>query len=142
ASDAAARLQAGAAAVVCGTRFLASKESRAHPLYKQRLLTSRETLLTELFGLGWPAPHRVLENEATARWLAADSRGPAWLRGRQRASAPLAARAPMQLQLRLAAAQRPRTPFFGPLPATAEGSPRLVEAGPLYAGECVRHIED
>jgi NAD(P)H-dependent flavin oxidoreductase YrpB (nitropropane dioxygenase family) len=142
ASDASARLAAGAAAVVCGTRFLASEESRAHPLYKQRLLTSRETVLTELFGLGWPAPHRVLENEATARWLAAGRRGPAWLRGLQRASGPLLARGPMQLQLRLAAAQRARAPFFGPLPASAEGSPELVEAGPLYAGECVRRIEN
>jgi nitronate monooxygenase len=58
-------LEAGATAVVAGTRFLLSGESRAHPEYKRRLLDARETLLTELFGLGWPAPHRVVRNQAT-----------------------------------------------------------------------------
>lgn len=60
-------LDAGASAAVAGTRFLLSDESRAHPEYKQRLLDADETLLTELFGLGWPAPHRVVPNAATVR---------------------------------------------------------------------------
>jgi nitronate monooxygenase len=60
-------LDAGATAAVAGTRFLASAESRAHPEYKQRLLGAEETILTELFGLGWPAPHRVIANVATER---------------------------------------------------------------------------
>jgi nitronate monooxygenase len=59
-------LEGGASAVVAGTRFLASEESRAHPEYKRRLLDADETILTELFGLGWPAPHRVIANAATA----------------------------------------------------------------------------
>lgn len=42
-----------------------SGESRAHPEYKRRLLGAEETILTELFGLGWPAPHRVIANAAT-----------------------------------------------------------------------------
>ena len=65
---------AGVAAVL-GTRFLLTEESRAHPDYKRRALTGGETLLTELFGAGWPAPHRVLPNAATERWLRQDERG-------------------------------------------------------------------
>lgn len=60
-------LDGGASAAVAGTRFLASEESRAHPEYKHRLLGAEETILTELFGLGWPAPHRVIANVATER---------------------------------------------------------------------------
>ena len=60
-------LDAGATAAVAGTRFLLSEESRAHPEYKRRLLGAEETLLTELFGAGWPAPHRVVPNAATER---------------------------------------------------------------------------
>ena len=59
-------LDAGASAAVAGTRFLLSEESRAHPEYKRRLLGAEQTILTELFGLGWPAaPHRVVPNAAT-----------------------------------------------------------------------------
>jgi nitronate monooxygenase len=79
-------LDAGASAAVAGTRFLLSEESRAHPEYKRRLLDADETLLTELFGLGWPAPHRVVPNAATERGaeeplppLAATDDGPAVL---------------------------------------------------------------
>ena len=61
-------LDAGALAAVLGTRFLLSDESRAHPAYKQRCLGADDTLVTELFGLGWPdAPHRVIPNAATDR---------------------------------------------------------------------------
>src|SRR5262245_61393575 len=67
--DVRAALEAGASAAVAGTRFLLSEESRAHPAYKQRLLAAEETLLTELFGAGWPAPHRVVPNAATQHWL-------------------------------------------------------------------------
>jgi nitronate monooxygenase len=60
-------LEAGAGAALAGTRFLLSEESRAHPEYRRRLLAAEETILTELFGLGWPAPHRVVPNVATER---------------------------------------------------------------------------
>jgi NAD(P)H-dependent flavin oxidoreductase YrpB (nitropropane dioxygenase family) len=79
-------LDAGALAAVAGTRFLLSEESRAHPEYKRRLLAAEETILTELFGLGWPqAPHRVVPNAATERGgeplppLAATDDGPSEL---------------------------------------------------------------
>jgi NAD(P)H-dependent flavin oxidoreductase YrpB (nitropropane dioxygenase family) len=137
-----ARLDAGAEAVVCGTRFLMTEESGAHPIYKARLVEARETVLTELFGVGWPAPHRVLPNAATIRWLTRDVRGPSWLRAFHRATAPALSRVPVGMQIRLAATQSPSRPLFGPAAATIAGPPNLVEAGPLYAGECVARISD
>ncbi|HSC04221.1 MAG TPA: nitronate monooxygenase [Solirubrobacteraceae bacterium] len=76
AGDVRTALEAGAAGVVSGTRFLLSEESAAHPEYKRRLDNANRTLLTGLFGFGWPAPHRVVPNGATERWLRADPRGP------------------------------------------------------------------
>jgi len=141
-ADVRARLEAGAEAAVCGTRFLMSEESGAHPAYKDRLLEGDETILTELFGIGWPAPHRVLPNAATERWLGAHSRGPAWLRAFHRGTAPLFARLPIGLQSRLADAQNAGRPLFGPAAATASAPASLVDAGPLYAGECVARVHD
>jgi nitronate monooxygenase len=136
------RLEAGAEAVVAGTRFLMSEESGAHPGYQQRLIEAHETLLTELFGLGWPAPHRVVPNAATDRWLRRDPRGPAWVRAIHRLSSVGASRVPVALQQRLAAAQSPSRPLFGPAAATVDGPDRLVDAGPLYAGQCIERIGD
>jgi hypothetical protein len=42
----------------------------------------------------------------------------------------------------MAASQSPKVPLFGPAAATAGGNANLVEAGPLYAGECVSRIDD
>jgi len=142
AADVRARLDAGAEAVVCGTRFLMTEESGAHPSYKARLLDARETILTELFGAGWPAPHRVVPNDATARWLSSDPRGPGWLRAFHRATAPVFSRVPVPMQFRLAATQKPSRPMFGPAAATVDGPPNLIEAGPLYAGKCIDRIAD
>jgi nitronate monooxygenase len=141
-SDVRRHLDAGAGAVVCGTRFLISEESGAHPEYVRRLIDSRETLLTELFGVGWPAPHRVVPNAATERWLSDDPRGPSWLRAVQRVTGPLFSRVPVGLQLRLATSQAPERPFFGPGAAIRGGQDNLVDAGPLYAGECVARIDE
>ena len=65
-----AALALGAQAVSMGTRFLASHESAASPLYKELITRSRaeDTLLTELFNIGWNAPHRVLRNRAVSEW--------------------------------------------------------------------------
>ena len=142
AHEAKTRLEGGAQAVVCGTRFLMSDESGAHPGYKRRLLEARETILTELFGFGWPGPHRVVANQATERWLGSDRRGPRWLRLLHHGTAPALRALPMPLQARLAAMQQPGRPFFGPVPATAGGPRNLVDAGPLYAGQCVQRIDD
>lgn len=142
AADARSRLEAGAEAVVSGTRFLMSEESGAHPAYKDRLRDARETLVTELFGLGWPAPHRVVPNAATERWLRRDPRGPGWVRAIHRLTASGASHVPIAMQQRLAASQRPTRPLFGPAAATAAGTENLLDAGPLYAGETVARIDD
>jgi len=140
-ADVAAALEAGAAGVVVGTRFLMSEESHAHPEYKRRCVDARETVLTELFGLSWPdAPHRVIPNAATRRWLTGDARGPAWVRRANQFSRPLAARLPGPLVKRATDAQRPSQPFLSPQPPTDDGPPSLVESGPLYAGETVSRI--
>jgi nitronate monooxygenase len=135
-------LEAGAQAVVAGTRFLLSHESRAHPEYKRRLLDAEETVLTELFGAGWPAPHRVVPNAATERWLEADMRGPALNRALNRLSGPGARYLPASLQLRLARAQRPGSRLLTPAGPTDDGPATLVDAGPLYAGQTVVRIRD
>jgi NAD(P)H-dependent flavin oxidoreductase YrpB (nitropropane dioxygenase family) len=143
ATDVRAALDAGADAAVLGTRFLMTEESGAHPAYKQRLLEGRETVLTELFGLGWaPAPHRVLRNAATDRWLTRDPRGPAAVRALNRVTAPALALVPPALQGRAAAVQRPGRPFFSPQAATRGGPETLLDAGPLYAGETVARVHD
>jgi NAD(P)H-dependent flavin oxidoreductase YrpB (nitropropane dioxygenase family) len=135
-------LEAGASAAVAGTRFLLSEESRAHPGYRQRLLEAEETVLTELFGAGWPAPHRVVPNAATQHWLSDDPRGPGLNRTLNRASGVGARYMPASLQVRLARAQRPASRLLTPIGPTDDGFPSLLDAGPLYAGETVARIDD
>lgn len=138
-----AALDGGAAAAVLGTRFLLSDESHAHPAYKQRCLDIAETVLTELFGLGWPdAPHRVIHNAATRRWLHGEARGPGWIRVANRLTAPLASRIPAPIQNRAINTQRAFQPFLGPQPPTDEGPVTLVDSRPLYAGTNVGCITD
>jgi NAD(P)H-dependent flavin oxidoreductase YrpB (nitropropane dioxygenase family) len=140
--DVAARLGAGAYAAVLGTRFLMSEESGAHAGYRARVAEATETILTELFGVGWPAAHRVIANEATRRWLADDPRGPGWVRGLHRLTAPLVSRIPVPLQMRLAGSQVAARPFFGPAAPTAGVPEAFLDAAPLYAGETVAKIAD
>jgi NAD(P)H-dependent flavin oxidoreductase YrpB (nitropropane dioxygenase family) len=136
-------LDTGADAAVLGTRFLLSEESRAHPDYKLRCLQADRTILTELFGLGWAqAPHRVVRNAATRRWLGEDPRGPGWIRLANRLTAPLVLRIPEGLQDRGLALQRPLLPFLGPPMALDDGPASLVDAGPLYAGANVIRISE
>src|SRR6516165_4987830 len=66
-----AALALGADGAAFGTRFLASVEAAAHPLYKERILGAhaRDTVHTTLFDIGWPdAPHRVLRTEIVDEW--------------------------------------------------------------------------
>jgi NAD(P)H-dependent flavin oxidoreductase YrpB (nitropropane dioxygenase family) len=72
-----AALALGAEGVVLGTRFLATLESAAHPLYKERILAASEedTVHTTLFGVGWPdAPHRALRTPFVEKWLGEPTR--------------------------------------------------------------------
>jgi nitronate monooxygenase len=144
ATDVKRALDAGAEAAVLGTRFLMSEESRARNAYKQRLMESRETVLTELFGLGWPAaPHRVIWNEATERWLRTGSeRGPGWVLAANRLLSPPLKRIPESLQFKLMRTQRANLPFLSPQPLSDVAPSNLLDAGPLYAGQSVARIHD
>jgi NAD(P)H-dependent flavin oxidoreductase YrpB (nitropropane dioxygenase family) len=141
-ADVVAALEAGAAAAVAGTRFLLTPESRAHPAYRERLLGARGTVLTELFGLGWPAQHRVVPNAATARRLGGDSRGPRGLRALNRLSGVGTRWLPAGVQERVVRAQRPGSLLLSPQPATDDRPAALVEASALYAGETVARLHD
>ncbi|CAN1233609.1 Probable nitronate monooxygenase [Linum perenne] len=57
-----AALALGAQAVCLGTRFVATEESNAHPIYKRKLVELDETQYTDVFGRArWPnAPQRAL----------------------------------------------------------------------------------
>jgi nitronate monooxygenase len=135
-------LEAGASAAVAGTRFLLSEESRAHPGYRQRLLEAEETILTELFGAGWPAPHRVVANAATAHWLRNDPRGPLLNRTLNHLLAPGARYVPKSVLGRLIRAQRPGSRLLSPAGPTDDGPEALLDAGALYAGETVARISE
>lgn len=135
-----AALDAGAAAVWSGSRFLLTRESRAHEAYKARALGAERTVETRLFGLTWPERHRVLPNAATERW----GRGGAVARvagAATAATAPLARVLPLGAAAPLASLQRVGVPVFGPAPPLAGMPERLLDVTPLYAGECVRHID-
>jgi len=137
-SDVSGALDAGADAAVAGTRFLLSEESRAHPLYRERLLESKETILTDLFGAAWPAPHRVVPNAATEHW----GETPRLNRALNRLLAPGARYTPASLQARMIRAQRPGGRLLSPAGPTDDGPASLVQAGALYAGKTVARIED
>jgi nitronate monooxygenase len=67
----AAAIALGADGAVFGTRFLASRESSAHPKYKQAVLDAHasETVHTKLFDVGWPdAAHRVIRTPLVEAW--------------------------------------------------------------------------
>jgi len=66
-------LALGADGAMLGTRFVATRESRAHEAYKERLTqaTTGETALTVCFDGDWPyAAHRVLRNATLEAWEA------------------------------------------------------------------------
>ena len=69
-------VQLGASGVLCGTRFVASSESDAHPAYKQALVDAGAdaTARSLCYDLGWPdAPHRTLISDTYRDWVAAGS---------------------------------------------------------------------
>jgi NAD(P)H-dependent flavin oxidoreductase YrpB (nitropropane dioxygenase family) len=140
--DARAALDAGASAAVAGTRFLLSEESRAHPAYKQRLLAAEQTILTDLFAAGWPAPHRVVPNAATQHWLSGRTEPPLANRVLNHVLAPGTRYLPDSLQARMIRAQRPDSRLLTPAGPTDDGPETLVDAGALYAGETVARISE
>jgi nitronate monooxygenase len=73
-ASARAAVEAGADAVACGTAFLVAYEADVHPIYLDHLLNAAatDTVLTTVFDVGWPnAPHRVIQNDTYATWVAA-----------------------------------------------------------------------
>lgn len=67
--DLADALALGAMGIQCGTAFLATDESFAHPYHKDRIVQAKpgDTVLTDVFVLNWPkgAAVRVLQNSVT-----------------------------------------------------------------------------
>jgi nitronate monooxygenase len=64
-----AALALGAQAIHCGTAFLATEQSFAHPYHKDRVVQakSEDTVYTDAFALNWPpdSPVRVIANSLT-----------------------------------------------------------------------------
>lgn len=135
-------LAAGATGVVCGTRFLLTTECAAHPLYKRRVLGAARTVETLLFGLGWAARHRVVENAATARWCARRDAGPRAIEWVNRLTEPFSRRMPLAALPLAPRAQRLSLPLYSPAPAIAGMADRTVDVTPLYAGECAVAIDE
>ncbi|HJP77231.1 MAG TPA: nitronate monooxygenase [Pseudonocardiaceae bacterium] len=141
AEDTATALACGASAIVAGTRFLLTEESEAHSAYRQRVLAADTTIETTLFGLGWPARHRVIPNAATTRWCHADGsarRLPALINA---GSAPLARIMPASSGNALLARQRPGFPLFTPMPPLRGAAENLVDVAALYAGESALRMD-
>jgi nitronate monooxygenase len=136
AEDTAAALAAGAAGVVAGTRFLLTHEARAHPAYQSRIIDADTTFRTTLFGLGWPAPHRVVANAATRRWCHDDGRAkllPALINS----ASGVLARLPGRAATPATRMQRAALPMFSPVSPTAGMPESVVDHTALYAGESV-----
>ncbi|HKP28656.1 MAG TPA: nitronate monooxygenase [Gemmatimonadales bacterium] len=123
-------MRAGADGVWPGTRFVASSESRAHAGYKQRLVeaSAAETVLCQLFDIGWPdAPHRVLRNSTVRAWETAGSPANGCRPGEGEVVAHFANGKPIL-----------RYEDAPPI----EGTTGDVEALSLYAGESVDRIAE
>lgn len=140
AADVQAALRAGAAGAVAGTRFLLTDECRAHPAYKRRVLGATRTLETELFGLGWPARHRVVPNAATERWCAHDARGPWWARQVHQVSRLVGKLMPVDAGALTTPRQRLSLPLYGPTAPLIGHPESVLEVAPLYAGETAGSI--
>ncbi len=130
----------GADGVSCGTRFLMTDESKAHALYKSRLVEAGGTVVTTLFGMGWPAPHRVLVNQALSRWCDDNGRPRADIRMLNWLSQFGAKFTPPELVEKICLSQRLGRPLYTPQPLVPGMEPQLLEVTAAYAGECVKNI--
>jgi NAD(P)H-dependent flavin oxidoreductase YrpB (nitropropane dioxygenase family) len=130
----------GAHAVASGTRFLASPEAAAHSAYKQRLLEANETIATNLFGVGWRDPHRVMKNAATEKWCGPNGREPRWLFLIHAATKIASRLSGSNGADAMVARQSLNSPLYTPASLTPEMGEDRLEFVALYAGECVKHI--
>jgi NAD(P)H-dependent flavin oxidoreductase YrpB (nitropropane dioxygenase family) len=127
-----AALALGAEGVVLGTRFLATPEAAAHPIYKQKVLeaTEEDTVRTTLFGRGWPnAPHRTLRTAFVNEWLKDEARG-----SEQRVDEPVIGES-------IFGGQRVPLQRFAGFPPTAEATGDIESMG-LLAGQSVGLVTD
>ncbi|MCA1744566.1 MAG: nitronate monooxygenase [Bacteroidales bacterium] len=122
-------LSKGAAGVVMGTRFVATKESDAHEHYKNRLVEAGEksTVYTNCFSLHWNAMHRVLRNNTFNNWEAH--------------GCPLEGSKPGENDVVVT------HPIYGPINRYSYGSPFPGMEGDIddmamYAGEGVSNVKD
>ncbi len=129
----AAVLALGADGAVFGTRFLASEEAAAHPVFKERLLTAHasETVHTKLFDVGWPdAAHRVLRTKVVEEW--------------ERAGCPEPGKRPGEGEeigtMRGRGLEVPLTKYS--VMAAAEYIEGDIESLPFYAGESVSLVKE
>ena len=122
-------LALGAKGAMLGTRFLATRESRAHPEYKRLLAEATgETALTVCFDGGWPySPQRVLRNSTLQAWEAS---GCPPVGSRPREGEKVATTAEGEVILR----------YEGTAPKT--GYTGAIEAMCLYAGTGCGDISD
>ncbi len=127
-----AALALGAEGVALGTRFLATPEAAAHPIYKQRVLQANEedTVRTTLFGGMWPnAPHRALRTAFVEEWLGQEARG-----SEQRPDEPVIG------QTRFGGQTIPLQRFMG-LPPSANASGE-IESMAMLAGQSVGMVQE
>jgi nitronate monooxygenase len=127
-----AALALGAEGVVLGTRFLATPEAAAHPIYKQKVLeaTEEDTVRTTLFGRGWPnAPHRTLRTAFVDEWLKDEARG-----SEQRVDEPVIGES-------IFGGERLPLQRFAGFPPTAEATGDIESMG-LLAGQGVGLVTD
>ena len=134
-------LDGGAWAAVAGTRFLLTDESAAHPAYKERVLAADRTMVTMLFGVGWPMRHRVAPNAATDRWCTRDDLEAGWVRQIGRATAIAGRLLPLSALDPLTARQRVNMPLFTPALPLAGMPAESVDRTALYAGETLHRID-
>ncbi len=123
-------LAAGAQGVMLGTRFVATRESAAHEIYKRAIVEAgtADTALTVCFDGCWAhAPHRVLRNSTLTEWEAAGSPPP----GRRPGDGEIIGRTSAGDAILRYDDTAPRTGMAGDLNAMA-----------LYAGMGVSGIED
>ncbi|WP_345868570.1 nitronate monooxygenase [Shewanella algae] len=136
--DAGHAIRIGAHGVCTGTRFLLTPESNIHDEYRDRLIAADSTILTHLFGFGWPDLHRVVPNQATTRWCREDGSIPAWLQLLNSAFSFTRKIVPMKAGI--VAAQKPGIPFFSPALLSRGLPAQLADATALYAGEHIGRI--
>ena len=141
ADDVRTAMLSGADGVAVGTRFLLTYESNAHDAYKSRLLEADRTIETTLFGLSWPARHRVVPNSATERWCAADGRAKPLPRFLNRALHPLTRLMPDTGAEIAVRQQRVSRPLFSPAPVLRGMDAAAADVTPLYAGVGVARID-